>query len=57
MPQAEIRGYQPFKGLLTIQLKESCAVRVRIPDFVEPNLIVLEAGPNNRPKYLATTSS
>jgi hypothetical protein len=36
LPQAEIRGFQPFKGLLTIQIKEACAVRVRIPDFVEP---------------------
>jgi hypothetical protein len=35
MPQAEIRGYQPYKGLLTVQLKESCSVRVRVPDFVE----------------------
>ena len=43
LPQAEIRGYQPFKGLLTIHMKESCAVRVRIPDFVEPGAVVVDA--------------
>ena len=43
LPQAEIRGYQPFKGLLTIHLKETCAVRVRIPDFVEASTVVMEA--------------
>jgi len=36
LPQAEIRCYQPYKGLLTIDLKESCKVRVRIPEFVDP---------------------
>ncbi|MEI6914964.1 MAG: hypothetical protein WCL39_07520, partial [Armatimonadota bacterium] len=29
-----IRGYQPWKGLLTIKLNESCRVRVRIPEFI-----------------------
>ncbi len=43
LPQAEIRGYQPFQGLLTIYLKESCAVRVRIPDFVKAQEITVEA--------------
>lgn len=43
LPQAEIRGYQPFKGLLTIYLKETCAVRVRIPDFVEPGTVTVDA--------------
>jgi hypothetical protein len=33
LPQAEIRGYQPYTGLLAIQLKEDCHVRVRIPEF------------------------
>jgi hypothetical protein len=42
LPQAEIRGFQPFKGLLTIQLKEACKVRVRIPDFVEPKDMLVE---------------
>jgi hypothetical protein len=44
LPQAEIRGYQPFQGRLTIRLKQDCAVRVRIPDFVEPNTLKAEAG-------------
>jgi hypothetical protein len=39
LPQAEIRCYQPYKGLLTINLKQSCKVRVRIPDFVQPDEI------------------
>ncbi len=42
LPQAEIRGFQPFKGLLTIQIREACAVRVRIPDFVEPKGMVVD---------------
>ena len=36
LPQAEIRCYQPYKGLLTIKLRESCKVKVRIPEFVNP---------------------
>ncbi len=36
LPQAEIRSQQPYRGLLTIDLKESCNVRVRIPEFVDP---------------------
>jgi hypothetical protein len=43
LPQAEIRGFQPFKGLLSIKLKEACAVRVRVPDFVEPSAVVVDA--------------
>jgi hypothetical protein len=45
LPQAEIRSYQPYQGLLTIQMKASCKVKVRIPEFVnseemkvEPNI-------------------
>ena len=34
LPQAEIRCYQPYQGLLTIELKTPCNVRVRIPEFV-----------------------
>jgi hypothetical protein len=34
LPQAEIRCYQPWRGLLTIDLKADCKVRARIPDFV-----------------------
>lgn len=36
LPQAEIRGYQPYQGLLTIRLREACRVRARIPEFVAP---------------------
>lgn len=43
LPEAEIRGYQPFKGLLTIRLKKAAAVRVRIPDFVNPSALVVES--------------
>jgi hypothetical protein len=51
LPQAEIRGYQPFKGLLTIQLKHSCGVRVRVPDFVEPKDMKIEVtGAKLQPK-------
>lgn len=39
LPQAEIRSQQPFRGLLTIDLKESCKVRVRIPEFVDAKSI------------------
>jgi hypothetical protein len=35
LPQAEIRCLQPYKGLLTVDLKQTCKVRVRIPDFVD----------------------
>jgi hypothetical protein len=43
LPQAEIRSYQPYQGLLTIYLKEACQVRVRIPDFVQPSDLWAEA--------------
>jgi hypothetical protein len=36
LPQAEIRGFQPFQGRLTIQLFEDCQVRVCIPEFCHP---------------------
>jgi hypothetical protein len=39
LPQAEIRCCQPFKGLLSIDLKQACKVRVRIPDFVDAKAI------------------
>ena len=39
LPQAEIRCQQPYKGLLTIDLKQPCKVRVRIPDFADPNQV------------------
>jgi hypothetical protein len=33
LPQAEVRGYQPFAGKTTIHLYEACRVKVRIPEF------------------------
>ena len=35
LPQAEIRCYQPYKGYLSVTLKEACKLRVRVPDFVD----------------------
>ena len=43
LPEAEIRGFQPFKGLLTIRLTKACPVRIRVPDFVAPQSLVVEA--------------
>ena len=34
LPEAEIRSYQPFEGLVTIRLSTASNVRIRIPDFV-----------------------
>jgi hypothetical protein len=39
LPQAEIRCCQPYKGRLTIHLKQDCKVHVRIPEFVAANQI------------------
>jgi len=44
LPQAEILCYQPYRGLLIIKLKESCNVKVRIPDFVAPKDLKMESG-------------
>ena len=44
LPQAEIRGYQPFQGQLTIDVKQTCRVRVRIPEFTSFAEIRAEAG-------------
>jgi hypothetical protein len=55
LPQAEIRGYQPYQGLLTIQLKASCHVKVRIPEFVKPEEMKVEpnrAGVKTRRNFL-----
>ncbi|MDZ7335432.1 MAG: hypothetical protein ONB32_09740 [candidate division KSB1 bacterium] len=43
LPQAEIRCYQPFQGFLTIHLKQSCYLQVRIPDFVSPQQLTIES--------------
>jgi hypothetical protein len=42
LPQAEIRCYQPYCGRLTIRLMESCQVRVRIPEFIQPSEMQVE---------------
>jgi hypothetical protein len=45
LPQAEIRGYQPYQGKLTIRLHENCRVKVRIPEFTRPDeLRILSKG-------------
>jgi hypothetical protein len=44
LPQAEIRGYQPFTGLLTIRLDEPCKVKVRIPEFIQSPEMKVETG-------------
>ncbi|MFN8009610.1 MAG: hypothetical protein U0V70_21770 [Terriglobia bacterium] len=42
LPEAEIRGYQPYQGLVTLKLKKDCNVRVRIPDFANPGDVAVE---------------
>jgi hypothetical protein len=44
LPQAEIRCYQPWRGLLTIDLKTDCKVCVRIPEFVSPGGMTARSG-------------
>jgi hypothetical protein len=44
LPQAQIRGYQPFQGQLKIRLNTECNLRVRIPDFLGPGTLKVEAG-------------
>jgi hypothetical protein len=44
LPQAEIRCYQPREGLLTVDLRQDCRVRVRVPSFLKPGEIKAEAG-------------
>ena len=34
LPQAEIRCLQPWKGQLSVAIRQPCDLRVRIPDFV-----------------------
>ncbi len=43
IPEAEIRSFQPYQGLLTIALKTACEVRIRIPDFVNCTEMVAQA--------------
>jgi len=35
LPQAEVRGFQPYQGLTTVTLRLPCAVRIRVPEFVQ----------------------
>lgn len=46
LPQAEIRCYQPYQGVLQIRLKRPCRVRVRIPDFVKGKNIQVSCNGN-----------
>ena len=43
LPQAEVRCYQPYRGLLTVKTLKSCKVRVRIPDFVRAGDLKVES--------------
>jgi hypothetical protein len=43
LPQAEIRGYQPYQGVLTIKLAAPADVRVRIPEWVSSDEMRVEA--------------
>ncbi len=47
LPQAEIRCYQPYRGLLTVKPLKSCNVKVRIPDFVATEDLKVESGREN----------
>lgn len=33
LPQVEVRGYQPYKGMTSIRVKQNCIIRVRVPRF------------------------
>jgi hypothetical protein len=44
LPQAEIRGSQPWQGKLTITLREPCDVRVRIPEFTSAQEMRVTSG-------------
>ncbi len=43
LPQAEIRCHQPYRGYLSIALKQACKVRVRIPDFTGAKAVVVRS--------------
>ncbi len=34
LPEAEIRGYQPYRGLTAVTVRVPCEVRIRVPEFV-----------------------
>lgn len=41
LPEAEIRCFQPYQGLLLISMKKACNLKIRIPDFVSPDDFVI----------------
>ena len=43
LPQAEVRSYQPYQGLLSVFLKAPLEVRVRMPEFVQASEMLAEA--------------
>ncbi|MHB1294870.1 MAG: hypothetical protein ACYC4R_07710 [Anaerolineae bacterium] len=44
LPEAVIRCQQPHRGLLTVDLTAAAKVRVRIPEFVQPEQMQVEIG-------------
>jgi hypothetical protein len=57
LPEAEIRCEQPYRGVLRIALHQSCAVRVRIPEFADPARMVLQVNGQARKIKHATLRS
>ena len=55
LPEAEIRGEQPYRGRLRISLKTDAAVRVRVPEFTRAADVVVTAnGETLTPAVLGT---
>jgi hypothetical protein len=49
LPEAEIRCFQPWQGLLTVQLRSACTrVKIRMPDFADSAAIRVRV--NDTPK-------
>lgn len=46
LSQAEIRCFQPYEGLLRIDLKQACNVKIRIPEFIKPEEMKAESNGN-----------
>jgi hypothetical protein len=46
LPEAEIRGFQPYQGKLTICLEQPLRVRVRIPEFTSAAEMQVRCGAN-----------
>lgn len=55
LPQAEIRCFQPYKGLLTVNLTEACDVRIRIPDFASKDEVKVTV--NGSPTEFTTSGN